>query len=396
VKSIRLRAGGSAVIACVIAMLAAPTQAQTYTVLYKFTKLTNAAFPYAGVIQDAMGNLYGTTTLGGPGAGTGTIFKLSRTDKETVLYRFKGGPYGEYPQSGLIQGPNGNLYGTTPSSVDACCGTVFKLNKFGKEHVLYLFTGGSDGSDPLAGLTEDSRGNLYGTTFQGGNMSACPPYGCGVVYKVSQTRQETVLHAFMDTDGKSPQGGVVQDASGNLYGTTYYGGLKTFGTVFKLSKTGKESVLHNFRGSPDGANPAAGLMRDAVGNLYGTTYSGGSDNCGTIFKVDTAGKTTVMYSFETGGSDGCGPLAGLTEDSRGNLYGTTAYGGSGFGVIFKLSQRGKETVLHRFTGGADGGWSFAGGVILDAEGNLYGTAQVGGDLSCNKPTGCGIVFKLTP
>ena len=250
--------------------------------------------------------------------------------------------------------------------------------------VLHNFTGSPDGAYPFAGVIRDTAGNLYGTTEGGGKAA-------GTVFKVSKTSKETVLHSFTESpDGGAPFGGLVRDAAGNLYGTTAQGGSSSnFGTVFKVSTTGKETVLHSFKGgTKDGEYPEADVLRDAAGNLYGTTSKGGSSGYGTVFKVSTTGKETVVHSF-TGGANGAYPYAGVIMDTKGNLYGTTSeIGSSGYGTVFKVSTTGKETVLHNFTGGAHGAYPYA-GVIMDAKGNLYGTTVGGG------AQGLGTVFKLS-
>jgi uncharacterized repeat protein (TIGR03803 family) len=254
---------------------------------------------------------------------------------------------------------------------------VFKLSTTTRKlTVLHAFTDGADGASPLAGVVRDTEGNLYGTTYGGGD-SGCfrpsppsggrstrlddlppiPQGGCGVVFRVDTTGKETVLHTFTGADGNEPSAGLIRDLAGNLYGTTYVGGDLNCGSepsygcgeVFKLSPNLKLTVLHNFTGGADGGFPEAGLVRDSAGNLYGTTEYGGDVNCnglvscGVVFKLDTTGKETVLYSFP-GGADGSSPEAGLVLDAAGNLYGTTVFGGitndnctSGCGVVFKLT-----------------------------------------------------------
>jgi uncharacterized repeat protein (TIGR03803 family) len=214
------------------------------------------------------------------------------------------------------------------------------------------------------------------------------------VFKLNNAGRETVLHSFRGypTDGALPEGGLVRDAAGNLYGTTPSGGTSDYGAAFELNKTGKETVLHSFA-DMDGANPEAGLIRDGGGDLYGTTASGGAYQYGTVFELTSNGAETVLYSF-AGGSDGEQPMAGLARDKAGNLYGTTLGGGAyGYGTVFKLtpskSRNWKESVLYSFTGETDGAYPYA-GVIEDAQGNLYGTAADGGS------GGNGTVWKLTP
>jgi len=376
-----------------------PAQAQTYKekVLYSFcsqSNCTDGANPDAGVIQDAKGNLYGTTQNRGDsdsncdyGGGCGVVFKLSKAGKETVLYTFTGPPDGSEPVAGVIQDAKGNLYGTTDyGGASGNYGTVFEVSKTGKETVLYSFPGGVYGAYP-SGVIQDSKGNLYGTTYVDG------AYYAGTVFKLSKAGKETVLYNFCAqsgcADGEQPWAGVIRDAQGNFYGTTTNGGASGAGTVFKLSKTSKETVLYSFTGGSGGATPYAGLILDAKGNLYGTTYNGGASGVGTVFKLSKTGKETVLYSF-TGGTDGASPYAGLILDAKGNLYGTTFYGGAyGAGTVFKLSKTGKETVLHSFTGGTDGKNPYA-DLIQDPKGNLYGTTFYGGAY------GSGTVFELMP
>jgi uncharacterized repeat protein (TIGR03803 family) len=376
-------------------------------VLYSFKGGTDGFAPVS-VIRDAAGSLYGTTTAGGDptcdlggGLGCGTVFRLAPTGEETVLHRFTGRQADQgNPFAGVILDTAGNLYGTS-SGVPLYDGSVFKVNKFGKETVLYRFSGGTDGLEPLAGLVRDSAGNLYGTTSGGGIGG---PSGQGVVFKVDTTGRETVLYRFTGGgDGASPMAGLVLDSTGNLYGTTRFGGAFGNGVVFKVDASGSEMVLHSFSGV-DGATPVAPLVRDSAGNLYGTTVNGGdldcnlngSPGCGVVFRLDPDGEETVLYMF-TGGADGGIPTAALVRDSAGNLYGCTGFGGdfscqgSGCGVVFKLDTNGKETVLHTFTGGADGGAPDS--LVTDAAGNLYGTAAIGG--GC-RDQGCGTVFKITP
>jgi uncharacterized repeat protein (TIGR03803 family) len=388
-----------------------PPAAPTYIVLHSFDN-ADGATPYAGLIRDTAGNLYGTTTYGGatstcsPPSGCGVVFKLSPTGTETVLHTFTGGADGGYPSAGLIQDAAGNLYGTTGGggATSTCnapygCGVVFKLSPTGAETVLHSFDG-ADGAGPVAGLVRDAAGNLYGTTVSGGAS------GNGVVFKLSPTGAETVLHSFTGADGANPYASLVRDTTGNLYGTTYDGGAHGGGVVFKLSPTGTETVLHSFTGGADGSLPYAGLLREAAGNLYGTTAFGGTESgacagggCGVVFKLspcDSGYDFSVFYTF-LGGADGGLPSAGLIQDAVGNLYGTTGTVAPGYNVVFKLSPTGTETVLHTFTGGAEGDVPYA-GLIQDEAGNLYGTTRFGGATSgfCGQVGGCGVVFRLAP
>ena len=277
----------------------------------------------------------------------GAASAQAKTYKETVLCSFTG-ENGNEPLSELIFDAKGNLYGTTYEGGTSNAGVVFKLNSKNEETVLYSFTGGADGAYPSAGLIFDAEGNLYGTGRAGGASNK------GVVFKLNSKNEETVLYSFTGgADGAYPSAGLIFDAKGNLYGTTWYGGASNKGVVFKLNSKNEETVLHSFAGGADGAGTQAGLIFDAKGNLYGTTYEGGTSNAGVVFKLNSKNEETVLYSF-TGGEDGKEPLAGLIFDAKGNLYGTTFLGGgANGGVVFKLNSKNEETVLWSF-GGGDG------------------------------------------
>jgi len=360
----------------------------SFATLYTFTG-PDGANPTAGVIFDTSGNLYGTTLHGGATKHWGAVFKLDSTGKETVLHSFRSGQWGYYPGAGLILDSEGNLYGTTDGDY-SYAGTVFRLNGAGKQLVLHQFVF-ADGSAPN-GLIRDKVDNLYGTTSTDG------PDGYGTIFKVSQSGEETTLYSFTGSaDGGSPIAGVIRDSAGNLYGTTGFGGSGGGGTVFKLDTTGHFTVLYSFTGGTDGGEPA-GLIQDHAGNLYGTTVSGGDlscgsgHGCGTIFELDTAGSETVLHSF-TGHADGGYDLAGggLVFDYAENIYGTTEFGGSsGGGTLFKLHNTGKLATIYNFTGKADGKTPY--GLSRDKLGYLYGTTEYGGDPKC----GCGTVFKMHP
>jgi uncharacterized repeat protein (TIGR03803 family) len=262
---------------------------------------------------------------------------------------------------------------------------VYKVDPAGHAAVLHNFTGEADGGDPYGGVILDSKGNVYGTASEGGESNS------GVVFKIDTAGQETVLYSFTGgADGGFPYGNLIQDAAGNFYGTTNGGGASGAGVVFKLAPSGQETVLYSFTGGADGGYPLAGLVRDAAGNFYGTTNGGGASGTGVVFKVVPSGQETVLYSF-TGGADGAYPWwVTPVLDSAGNLYGTTIAGGTAnAGVVFKVAPSGQETVLHTFTGGADGGNPEA-GVILGREGQLYGTTAFGGR------TNVGVVFEIKP
>jgi uncharacterized repeat protein (TIGR03803 family) len=368
-------------LALVLAMLGAgAARAQTFSVLYTFTGGVDGREPYAGLVRDKAGNLYGTTYAGGA-FGMGTVFKVAQSGKETVLHNFSGAPDGANPLAGLVRDASGNLYGATLVGGTEGNGAVFKVDKTGKETMLCSFKEGN----PAGSLVLDPAGNLYGTTNVGGL------YGFGSVFKVNKTGKETRLYSFVGGhfDGEYPIAGLIRDREGNLYGTTYGGGNYGYGTVFVLAKHGGQTVLHSFAyNHGDGEFPYAGLVRDARGNLYGTTTGGGFFG-GTVFRVSESGVEALLYSF-TDGSDGGVPYAGLVRDSAGNLYGTTYNGGAyGYGTVFKVDTSGHETVLHSFSYATDGGYPYA-GLVRDAAGNFYGTTFQGG------ASGAGTVFKLTP
>lgn len=384
---------GAALLLLVWFVSAQAAPAQTFSLLRQFKSGPGGINPDAGLALDANGNLYGTTVNDGAFA-SGTVFEMSAAGKEKVLYNFTGtGGDGAFPFYGtLARDASGNFYGTTNSGgifSQYClfgCGTVFKVDASGKETVLCRFTGtGGDSYQPYGGVVLDPAGNLYGMTPFGGTS------GSGIVFKIDPSGKETVLYTFTgSTDGGLPFAGLVRDAKGNLYGTTANGGSFFGGTVFKVDPTtGAETVLYNFTNSTDGGGPESSLIRDAKGNLYGTTNGGGSAQYGTVFKLDPAGQETVLYSF-TGGADGKFPYYGsLVRDSAGNLYGTTVGGGPlNFGVVFKVDPTGKETVLHSFSG-RDGKIPY-GSLVRDKAGNLYGTTYQGGRY------GGGVVFKITP
>jgi uncharacterized repeat protein (TIGR03803 family) len=414
----------------------------TYTVLYSFCSAANCTdgnLPAAGLTEDAAGNLYGTTSSGGANSnpacgsnGCGTVFKLDNTGHETVLYSFCSASNctdGATPQAGLIRDATGNLFGTTTtgganSNPDCSngCGTVFEVDNSGHETVLYNFCSHTpmkgfppclDGSSPQAGLIQDAAGNLYGTTKFGGSANG------GTVFKLDNTGHETVLSDFCAIapncpDGTQPESGLIQDAAGNLYGTTSAGGIGIFtvggGIAFKLGSTG--GILYSFcsvSNCMDGDTPQAGLIQDAAGNLYGTTANGGAGvapQCctGTVFKLDTTGHHTILYSFCSASNctDGAAPQARLFQDTPGNLYSTTTAGGANSnpacgsnacGTVFKLDKMGHETVAYSFCSAAncaDGAKPQA-ELIQDAAGNLFSTAAVGGANGRG-----GVVFKLTP
>ena len=403
-----------------------PVAAQTFTVLHIFTGGPDGGFPYAGLTIDRGGNLYGTTDYGGIvtqscSAGCGVVFKLSQRNSQwilTPLYSFERGSDGAIPQGQVAIGPNGSIYGTTlEGGDDLCysggCGTVFNLrpparalgNILGNwgETQLYAFQGGNDGEGPLAGPPVfDPDGNIYGTTLNGGN-------GVGTVYKLTPTEgawTETILHSFQGgSDGTYPMSGLFRDSAGNLYGTTYVGGSNGsggngFGTVYELTPSGSgwtKTTLYEFQGTNDGQFPIGGLIMDSAGNLFGTT-NGGMHGGATVFELTpTQGgwDFATIYAFP-GMLSGGGPTDTLTMDGTGNLYGTAFKGGAwGLGSVFRLAPANggwAYSDLHDFMPGNYGQYPY-GSVTIDANGDLYGTTINGGSDGCSG-YGCGTAWKI--
>ncbi len=348
------------------------------------------AYPVSGVILDAAGNLYGATYSGGgsinEGPGAGVAFSVTAAGDYKILHRFTGGSDGAYPNA-LTLGADGNLYGST-LGLTFDSDTLFKLDKTGNFTLLYTFRNGKalGASDPSS-VTRDTAGNLYGTTSFGGTE------GTGTIFKLDTSNHLTVLYSFLNgNDGGNPRGGVTLDPAGNLYGTTTSGGSSNCGVLYRLDTQGHETTLHSFGANGDGCYPAAAVIFDGAGNIYGTTV--GSKNtfdAGVIYKVDTNGKETVLYAF-TGGADGGYPYSGVTLDAQGDLYGTTAYGGSsGSGVVYRLSPSGQETVLDNLPAPAAQPPAIAAAAVaLGANGNLFSTSETGGTAEL------GFVFELTP
>jgi uncharacterized repeat protein (TIGR03803 family) len=305
------------------------------TPLYTFTGGADGGEPLAGLIREAAGNFYGTTFAGGASA-VGVVFKLSKSGTETVLHSFAGGSSdGAHPWGALIQDSEGNFYGTTFGGGASDWGTVFKLSKSGKETVLHTFNGGaSDGEFPFyANLLMDAKDNLYGVTSQGGVSNM------GVVFELGKSGKFIVLHSFAGgtKDGCYPYGTPAMDAKGNLYGTAYKCGSAGSGVLWKLNAKGHETVLHSFTGgSSDGAFPYAGVIMDAKGNFYGDTAYGGSSNDGAVYKLSSKGKVAVLHSFTE--SDGESPIGGLIRDAKGDIYGTAYdFGADAYGTVWKIT-----------------------------------------------------------
>ena len=375
-------------------------QSVTETVLHSFAGTpSDGANPFTGLISDSAGNLYGTTFHGGAN-NLGTIFKLDTSNNLTVLHSFAGTPSdGGNPGGPVILDSAGNLYGTTYHGGANNLGTIFKLDTSNNLMVLHSFSG-PDGAMPSTWLIFDSAGNLYGTTSGRGANNQ------GTIFKLNTSNNNfTVLYNFGTSTGNGANitGGLVFDAAGNLYGTTLGGSGNCAaggcGTVFKLDTSNKYTLLHSFSG-PDGDAPV-GLIIDGHGNLYSTTLAGGANGAGNIFKLDTNNNFTVLYSFTTQPTAAFGRLI---MDGAGNLYGTTFYGGStstcapySCGTVFKLDTSNAFTTLYSFGASPTDGVNPIAGLIFDSAGNLYGTTRDGGGTSCPNlagPGGCGAVFKL--
>ncbi len=373
--------------------LASLSHAQTFTDLYNFQGSSDGGNPYATLIRDTAGNFYGTTYSAGnynPNCsypGCGVVFKVDTTGNETPLYTFNGTPDGQNPVAGLVTDPAANFYGTTAYGGANGFGTVFMVNAAGVEKILQSFTGGADGGIPNGGLVRDKDGNLYGTTFAGGSP------GLGTVFKVTATGAFSTIYTFPDVaHGSHPNAALTFDKAGDLYGTTQYGGASNRGTVFSLAPgNGGETVLYSFSGTPDGAYPQSQLAFHGT-DLYGTTTEGGSSNNGTVFKLTSSGTETIIHNFG-GNPDGSYPMAGVVIDKAGNLYGTTFHGGSGAnlgaGTAYKIGTAGNETLLYSFQGSFDG-QNVAGGLVLNPTATaVYGTTELGG-FGC-----CGDVYSVT-
>ena len=398
-------------------------QAQNYQVLYSFTGGMDGAIPYAGLTRDPQGNLYGTTVSGGSGScnrGCGTVFELSPSASGwtfNTLYQFQGGSDAATPLARVIFGPNGSLYGTTyfggfaqtisnQCAYQGRCGTVFKLtppppncqqNCSWTETVLHRFSQAGDGANPMSELVFDQSGNMYGTTYYGGSRRL------GAVYELSPSNggwTESVIHSFIGLDGQYPESGVTLDQSGNLYGTTQSNLALNYGMVYKLLHTDdgwSEQLLFNFSLNyyDYGSQPLGGVVFDHEGNLYGATYQGGYDNGGTAYELSPSnGLWNISRLAILGGS--AGAYDNLTADTAGNFYGTTNGDGAyNNGNVFKLWRQTPQgawhyTDLYDFNAAGGGAYGPYGSVTPDADGNLYGTAASGGS------GGYGVVWEITP
>ena len=391
-----------AALSAVLLTGAVSVPAQTYHVLYSFTGGLDGNSPAAGLTMDAAGNLYGTAANGGSQR-YGTVFKLTHRGPAWLfapLHSFTGND-GKFPAARVVFGPNGNLYGTAPLGGSGCggegCGVVYRLNPPATicrtvycpwtSHVLHYFSDtGGDGWSPYSEVSFGSDGTMYGTTYAGG------PQAFGTVYELGGNGYDLIYGFTGGNEGLSPEAAVILDATGNLYGTTT-AGFSNSGAAFELVHTQSGFQIQTLEQFHDGV-PVGGLIFDSHNNLYGTTNGGGTQNGGIVYEL--AGGTNFSILWNIPGFHGGGPTTSLVMDRFGNLYGANVYDGAhGDGSIFKLSLAGgvwSYSDLYDFTGGSDGAYP-SGPVAVDAQGNLYGTAERGGN-GCSG--GCGVIWEITP
>lgn len=361
-------------------------QQGTASVLYSFAGgATDGSQPYGGLVRANDGNFYGLTYSGGA-SNDGVVFKITPGGTETVLYSFAGAPAdGANPFGSLIQASGGSFYGMTSAGGASNDGVVFRITASGTETVLYSFAGGADGSQPGGSLIQASDGNFYGMTAAGGTGNN------GTVFKIAPGGTETVLHVFAGTaDGSDPEyASLVQASDGNFYGTTTSGGTDNDGVVFRITPAGTEAILYSFAGgTADGAYPATGLTQGSDGDFYGSTYVGGATNYGVIYRVTPGGTETVLHSFAGQPTDGANPFGSLIQASDGNFYGVTPIGGGIGGVVYEITPQGTESVIYFFTGGTTDGAQPSGNLIQTSDGDLYGVTYEAGAY------GVGTVFAL--
>jgi len=343
-------------------------QTYTYSTFVAFSNQSKGPVFPGNLIIDSQGNLYGTSELGGA-HGMGTVFKVSPKGVVTTLHSFAGLPSdGFWPFGPPVRDSAGNLYGITEYGGMGCesdgCGTIFKVTPTGKETLLYEFSNGTDGAFPVAGLARDTAGNLFGVSYDNASDS--------IIFKLTPQRVFSSLQTFaVDLHGDYL---LIRNSAGDLFGNLYPWSMAPNGSVFELTPQGQETTLYTFSGAADGGNPTGKLTQDATGNLYGSAVSGGSANAGVAFKISTTGVYSVLYSFcqQPSCSDGSDPLGWITLDSTGNLYGVTGSGGTtNNGVFYKITPSGIETVLYNFASGQNP-TNQETGLVMDKAGNFYG------------------------
>jgi uncharacterized repeat protein (TIGR03803 family) len=377
-------------------MTTATLPAQTFKTMHNFDN-TDAAYPWATLVQGNDGNLYGTTQNGGNTActsGCGTVFEITPAGKLTT-FSFDG-TNGSQPYAGLVQTANGDFYGVTTSGGANDAGTVFKFTLKGGLTTLYSFSVDT-GYGPIGGLVLASDGNFYGTTSSGGPATGqCMPSGCGTIFKITPSGKYTTMHNFNGIpDGGAPLATMTQAPNGTFYGTaSALGNAGDYGTVFTMTPEGKYTVVHQFN-NKDGAYPFGGLILGSDGNFYGQTDLGGASQYGafgTVYKMTPSGKVTTLHSFEQ--TDGDNPISNLVQGTDGDFYGTASYGGKypNYGTIFKITSSGKFTTLQNFDS-TDGAYPYA-GLIQSTNGEFYGATFAGGSSDACK-YGCGTVFSLS-
>ena len=382
------------VIVFLVTARAIVSPAQTLTTLVNFNG-SNGNTPYLmALIQGSDGNVYGTTQYGGT-SNRGVVFKMTPGGVVTVLYSFSNGSDGEYPAAGLVQGADGNFYGTTRTGgANNGAGTVFKISPTGTFTTLHSFKAQSEGGGLYDALVEGTDGNFYGTTDLDG------PNSGGTIFKITPSGTVTVLYALCSqnnglncTDGTASQTGLTLGRDGNFYGVTTGGGAFGHGTVFKITPSGTFTSLHSFDGADDGLSPTGKLVQANDGNFYGTTYLGGAESTGTIFKITPSGTFTLLFTFCSNQdcSGGAEPIAGMIQAGDGNFYGATAAGGYGHGVVFRMTPSGAVTGLYAFCpkGNCPDGADPLGALVQANTGNFYGVTEGGGSQED------GTVFSLT-
>ena len=360
---------------CLLGASANLASAQTVTNLYSFGAGFDGLYPYGALVQGSDGNFYGTTIFGGD-LGNGVVYRITPGGSLTNLYSFTGTSDEYYPEGGVVQGSDGNFYGTT-SGGNYTNGTVFKITPAGSFTNLYTFGFSPDGARPNDSLAQGGDGNFYGTTEIGGT------YGYGTVFKITLGGSYTNLYSFdgsLDRGGY-PESGVVPGSDGNLYGTT-------LGTVFRISPSGSFTNLYTFV-LGDGGNAYAGLVQGSDGNFYGATQGGGTYGYGTVYRITPAGSYTNLYSFGAS-PDGNQPYGALVQGSDGNFYGATQFGGAnGVGTLFKITPSGSYTNLYSFGTNPGSGTYPMTKLVQGSDGSLYGTCNGGGTI------GYGVVYKVS-